>query len=53
MRWFFVLLFSGLFLTSCNTEQAAFWAEAGEQSPIVRSVSFAVVGDRENRTRRA
>lgn len=45
MRWFFVLLFSGLFLTSCNTEQAAFWAEAGEQSPIVRSVSFAVVGD--------
>lgn len=45
MGWLFALLLSGLLLSGCAAEQAAFTAEAGEMSPMVRSVSFAVVGD--------
>ena len=41
----FALLLSMLPLTGCGTNQPMFTAEAGAQSPTVKTVTFAVVGD--------
>lgn len=44
-KWVCILLLAAFVLAGCGQENPAFTAEAGKQYPVVRSVSFAVVGD--------